>query len=149
MISVSVIFALVALVVGGLLLSNKIPPWLRNLAYPVLLLSVVVMWAMALGHAKPYWAAVDINRETLIVEAVYPDEPNQAIYLVVHSRGSATPQFIRLPWSESTAAKVSDMLTISKASGAELSVTADGMPEGGEPPTFKIIQPVPPPPKEP
>lgn len=145
MISVSVLFAVLAIIVAACLLSSRIPNWLRNTFYPVLLLVVVAMWFLSLGHAKPIWAAVDINRQTLIVEAIYLEEP-VAIYLVVHPMDSTVPQFLILPWSESEAGKATDMLTLSKANGGQLAIAPEGSPEG-EPPTFKIILPVPPPPK--
>src|SRR5262249_61944784 len=98
-----VIFALVAVLLGGFLLWRRPAAYASCVLFVLLLVSVAGLAMTSLGLPKPIWAELWMP-DKVVVLGFALDEP-RSIDLMIATPGGA--RLYRLPWNEESAAGLS------------------------------------------
>jgi hypothetical protein len=125
------IFTASSLVLGAAALYAH-GPWLRAVAYAILVASNAALWYTALGVPRP----VLISAPKGNVVAYLMDEP-RSIYMWVVRPGEEKPIAYRIPWREQTAVQLSTAMGKARRQGRKLRV-GPGTSNNGGAPKFKL-----------
>lgn len=122
---VAAIFTASSLVLGAAALYAR-GPWLRAVAYAILVASNAALWYTALGTPRPVLVSAPKGN----VVAYVMDEP-RSIYMWVVRPGEKRPTAYRIPWHEQTAVQLSVKMANARRQGRKLRVAPGRSNNGG------------------
>lgn len=119
------IFTAASLILGAACLYAR-GPWLKAIAYSILVASTAGLWYTALGVPRP--VLVSSPRGDIV--AYVMDEPRN-IYLWIAPPGSRQPTAYRIPWHKQTAVRLAVEMTKARKQGSALRVGPANAPQRG------------------